>query len=368
MGWEFTLDKKVIITSLILLMTLVNGVNGRPARANRLEVLKTHATALESAFPNQFGFYVKDLGSGEEFSWRGEESWYLASGIKVPVAIEVLRQIELKRFALDTPVLLNAGDYVDGAGHTNRKKQGSQLPVHYLFREMLIYSDNTATDLLIKLAGLENIHRTLRKMVPQGFSEITTLADVRRHVYGFFHPAAFELEGQAFLKLRRTKEHERAVKLATLIGKGSDEFKSVSLSSAYESYYGTNLNSGTLKAYTQLLESLFEGNVLNPESKKLLIQTMIEVRTGKNRIKAGLPRSAAFAHKTGTQYERACDFGLIWKSADQLERPVIIAACTRQIAIRKNAEKVLRLIGQALTESGVLNSPAPVSRQLASER
>ena len=36
-----------------------------------------------------FGVHVRDLDTGQSFSFHGEERWYLASSIKVPVAIAV---------------------------------------------------------------------------------------------------------------------------------------------------------------------------------------------------------------------------------------------------------------------------------------
>lgn len=51
-------------------------------------------------------------------SLRASERWYLASTVKVPVAIAVLRGIDAAQFTLDTPVTLRTADYVDGAGGT----------------------------------------------------------------------------------------------------------------------------------------------------------------------------------------------------------------------------------------------------------
>ena len=39
--------------------------------------------------------------------------------------------------------------------------------------------------------------------MPEGFGPITTLADVRRLIYGELHPAARTLSGKDFLALKR---------------------------------------------------------------------------------------------------------------------------------------------------------------------
>ena len=95
----------------------------------------------------RIGVYVRDLDTGESAGWRTDERWYLASTVKVPIAIAVMRGVERGAWTLDTPVILHAGDYVDGAGSTNRQPVGAQIPVRKLMEQMIIYSDNTASDL-----------------------------------------------------------------------------------------------------------------------------------------------------------------------------------------------------------------------------
>jgi hypothetical protein len=52
--------------------------------------LESRLVALESGFPGELGVHVRELGSGRTWGWRDEESWYLASLVKVPVAIELI--------------------------------------------------------------------------------------------------------------------------------------------------------------------------------------------------------------------------------------------------------------------------------------
>ena len=63
--------------------------------------------------------FVHHLGRNETFSFRADEPWYLASGVKVAVAIAVLQRVERGELALDTRVRLLETDFVDGAGPTN---------------------------------------------------------------------------------------------------------------------------------------------------------------------------------------------------------------------------------------------------------
>jgi beta-lactamase class A len=123
---------------------------------------------------------------------------------------------------------------------------------------------------------------------------------------------------------------------------------------AYDAYYATSLNSATLRAYATLLQKLVKGEVLSQGSTAQLIEIMKRVETGKGRVRAGLPKSIVFAHKTGTQFARFCDFGLAISTGDRDRKPVVIAACTRGIHAEKLAEAALKSLGEAVAASGVL--------------
>ncbi len=306
----------------------------------------------------KLGVYLKDLDTGVSASYHAEEAWYLASTVKVPVAIAIMRRIDQGTMSLDTTVRLMESDYVDGAGPTNRHAPGTSLSVRYLMDQMLIHSDNTASDMLISLVGLEAVNAVTAELVPQGFGPITSLADVRRLIYGQFHPAAQQLSGRDFLRLKQQRsEADRLKLLAALIGVPQNEFKKIRLSEAYERYYATPSNSATLQAYGDLLSALVEGKALSQASTEYLLSVMNRVETGAQRIKAGLPATVSYAHKTGTQVARICDAGLIAPPPFRLADPagrIVVVACVSGAASTAKAERALRGTGEAITASGVL--------------
>ena len=306
----------------------------------------------------ELGVYLKDLDSGVSASYHGDEVWYLASTVKVPVAIAIMRRIDQGTMSLDTTVRLLESDYVDGAGPTNSHAPGTTLSVRYLMDQMLIHSDNTASDMLISLVGLDAINAVTAELVPQGFGPITRLADVRRLIYSEFHPAAQQLSGRDFLRLKQQpKEAGRLSTLAKLLDVQQSEFQKISLSEAYARYYATPFNSASLQAYGDLLSALVEGRAVSRASTEYLISVMNRVETGAQRIKAGLPKTVAYAHKTGTQVSRACDVGLIapppYRQADPAGQ-IVVVACVRGAASTAKAERALRGTGEAITASGVL--------------
>jgi beta-lactamase class A len=365
LGTSQTMNFRILITviplSLLLGLGTLHAAEGRRAstpaakkntarnwQASLLERLEK----LDADYPGELGVYVKDLATGQSLSFRGDESWYVASGIKVLVAIEVFRQIEADLFTLETRLRLKPSDVVDGAGHTNRQARGSWLTVRYLLEEMLIYSDNTATDMLIRLVGLDNVNATGRSLIPAGFFQVTTLADVRRHAYAGLHPKAFTLTGNDLLEIRRHPVNERIEALARVLKVSPDEFAHASLDAPFSAYYATHLNSASLDAYGALLEMLASGKILSAASTQTLMEMLKNVQTGQDRIKAGLPKSVRFAHKTGTQYARICDMGITFSTANAEADRVIIVACSRGLVPRRQANKALRQVGEAVAAAG----------------
>jgi beta-lactamase class A len=309
--------------------------------------LESRMAALESGFPGELGVHVRELGSGRTWGWRDEEPWYLASLVKVPVAIELMARVESGALSLDDRLTLTESDYVDGAGPTNWAPPGARLSLETLLEAMLTVSDNTATDMLIRHLGLAAVNARALALVPEGLGPITPLVEVRRQVYSRLHPEAFALGGMDFIELqKRDSDPARLDWLSHRLGLPHSAWRLPSLDAAFDAYYAEDLNSGRLDAFADLLAALAEGRALGPTATERLLGVMARTRSGEQRLKAGFGPDVAFAHKTGTQRRRACDAGI----ADTGEQRLVVVACVRGVADVALAERVLRDIGRILGE------------------
>lgn len=309
---------------------------------------------LEKQHPGQIGVYIKDLSTGQEYSNHADENWYLASTVKVPMAIEVLRQVDAKKISLDDEVEITTEDYVDGNGPLVFMKPGEKVTIRYLVEQMIVWSDNMASDMLLRVVGLDNVNQLLKSIDP-ALAPVTTLKDVRRHIYGGIHTKGFELQGENFLTLEKTKDPvKRLTKFKKLFNLKNEELQLRDIDEAYSTYYKKNLNSASPRNYSKVLEALWEGNLLGPSSREFLVQTMLKTETGKRRIKAGLKGPWVFAHKTGTQYKRIGDVGYVFSTKDTKRKPLIVVTFVRDIQERKASEKILEKVGEIISKSGVL--------------
>jgi len=340
-----------------------------PAWPARLERELAMVAARHRA---RIGVHVRDLDTGATASYQADQRWYLASMVKVPVALAVLRAVDRGTVSLDTTVSLRTSDYVDGAGSTNLAPVGTHLSVRSLLEQTIVRSDNTAADVLIDLVGLPEVNAGVTALVPRGLQRITTLAEVRRQVYGNLVPNADRLSGPDLLLLRHAQsDAERVRILQRLVDapEAAGRRRQPTLDAAYDSYYATGLNSGRLDAYADLLAALVEGEALSAASTSYLVSLMDRVVTGPHRLKAGLPPGVRFAHKTGTQRRRVCDAGLARWPEGGRERRVLLVACTRDEPSLERAEAALQHVGLAVCRSGLFtpgitdapSCPAPAS-------
>jgi beta-lactamase class A len=101
---------------------------------------------------------------GAAWQHHGDRKFSAASTVKIPIMVEVYRQIDAGRCALDDRVQLSEADKAPGSGVLLHLHAGIELTLNDLIYLMISISDNTATNMLIRLAGLEAINRTMREL------------------------------------------------------------------------------------------------------------------------------------------------------------------------------------------------------------
>lgn len=333
--------------------------------------LTARLQAIEGVFEGELGVYVQNLASGEAYSWRADDPWYLASLIKVPVAAQVLAERQAGTLTLDERLTLARSDFVDGAGPTNWHDPGTPISIRYLMEQMITVSDNTATDMLIDRVGLEAVNQRARTMIvasggnPDEMGPISKLVGVRQGVYGQLHPDARALGGMDFIALRQHPVSQRGQALARALGVSSESFTQPDYDHAFDAYEATGENVGTLSAYGDLLASLLpvqQGwamDDLDAVQRQALLDVMQRTGSGKQRLKAGLGSGISFAHKTGTQQRRSCDAGIAKRDNvdTAAEGPWVIVTCTRGPLAVSAHERAMASVGEAVRYSGALGKP-----------
>ncbi len=108
------------------------------------------------------GVTIQDLTTAERFALRGDTVFTQASAIKLPVLVELFRQVEQGRYGLDDLVTLEQDDIVPGSGVLQRLTPGSvRMTLRDVATLMVTLSDNTATNMIIDRVGMENVNQTM---------------------------------------------------------------------------------------------------------------------------------------------------------------------------------------------------------------
>jgi beta-lactamase class A len=112
-------------------------------------------------FPGTAGVYAKNLTTGEEIAVDPDTVRPTASTIKVPILIELYRQVEAGTVSLDDTLTTNEENSTKGSGILRDLSLGITMRLEDLATLMIVVSDNQATNMLIDLLGKENINNTM---------------------------------------------------------------------------------------------------------------------------------------------------------------------------------------------------------------
>lgn len=306
---------------------------------------------IDERLEGSLGVYVYDTAKNQRYTHNADRDWYLASTIKIPLAIAVLQRVEAGELSLDDTVTLRASDFVDGAGDLLHQQPGTEYTIESLIGKMIRNSDSVATDMLLRIIGVDSFNEQIQEQIPDdGLGRITSILQVRYEAYGIMHEDVEHLSNTDILELRSAPlGPERREMLVQKIGIDQDDLQVPTIWEAFEEYYESDLNSGRLDTMGHLLEKLVSGELLSEEYTAFLLQKMENVTTGTRRIKAGLPPNSRFAHKTGTQVGRACNMGIVFPNPNTREEAVVVTACVKRSSLSA-AEGALKRVGQVLGE------------------
>ena len=106
---------------------------------------------------------VKNLRTGEVFSYKGEDVFPSASIIKVPILISLIDEAAESRLSLSSTVYIEKENTVGGAG-VIQYLSGLPYTLMDLATLMIITSDNTATNKLIEILTMDTVNKTCKDL------------------------------------------------------------------------------------------------------------------------------------------------------------------------------------------------------------
>ena len=269
----------------ISLIAALSSVAASQTPDPNLRLLEAEIGRLSAIAGGKVGVGIIHIESGRELFVNGNEPFPMASTVKVPIAVELLTRVQTGAARLDSMVTVKRSDLHPGSGTLTSlfNDPGVQLSVHNLLELMLLISDNSATDMVLKVAGGgASVNGRLTALGITGISvdrpTIHLIADASG-VTGLGPESSWTLAG--FDSLRR---------LVTPAQR----------SAARTSFYQDRRDTATPQGMARLLAKIHRGEALGPERTAQLLDIMLRCETGAARLKGLLPPGIAVRHKTGS--------------------------------------------------------------------
>ena len=278
-------------------LLLVASALGTPAlAANDAPALQREAQRLSSRLAGEVGVSMLHLPSGRAAHVNADRAFPLASVMKVPVAVHILKLVDEGVLSLQQTVVLGAQDvYPEMGGPMDiHLTAGSALSVRDLLHMMITVSDNNATDILVRLGGgTDAVNQRMRALGIEGVRIDRYIWELLANYYG--NPASqvqpLDAAGYALVA---NSERSPALRREHIDAWNADP-----------------RDTGSTRALTTLLQRSWQGELLSDSSTNVLKQIMAQTRTGAGRLRGVLPPETSVAHKTGTVGDVINDVGVI---------------------------------------------------------
>ena len=241
------------------------------------------------------GFAASHIETGRRLTLNSSGRFPMASAYKLPIAIQMLTLVDEGKAQLERIIKIEPKDIRPGGVPLTDKFNfaESSVSVGDLLEMMLTVSDNTASDLILRLAaGPEAVTARMRSL---GIEDMSIDRSTIEHVFDMFG---------APLPPKSEWGPGRYVDLLTSMPTDIQR-------AAAEQYARDQRDTSTPDAMASLLVHVYRQNLLKPETVKLLLGIMRRCQTGDARLKGLLPAGTELAHKTGTAMGIINDVGII---------------------------------------------------------
>jgi beta-lactamase class A len=259
-----------------------------PPAPPRWDELEGFLAGVRGRFRGSISYYIEDLQTGRAIVWNESQPLPAASVIKLPIAVTVFEQELAGKIRLEDEVVLKATDKADGSGVLKRTRSGTKLTVANLLELMLQRSDNTATNILTDLLGLEEINAACRR---QGLA--TTC--MPRYI--------MDLEARD----NRIENYTSAADMA------------------------------------RLLKALYGRRILDEAGSARLLE-ILKGQHVRDRLPRYLPPGVVIAHKTGLMKDACHDVGIIYGR----NHDYVVAVLTTEFGSFTQAKQAIGQIGRAV--------------------
>ncbi|MBN2205186.1 MAG: serine hydrolase, partial [Thermoleophilia bacterium] len=291
-----------------------------------------------------------------------DERFPLASVFKIPVMVEVMRQVDRGVLRLDERLTLTEADKSPGSTLIHCHP-GLAMTVRDLLYLMITLSDNTATDMLWRRIGLGSVNAAMTAL---GLADIDCFLPDREYFLMSCGAGSdwqgldgagvvarwrgFEAAGTTDAALRRVLEEN-----ADLDGAAFRRLYDARWGYSGERDYDDGFtidqaldNQGTPRDVMELLAMIAEGRCASAPSCRLMVEVMSR-QEWREKIPAGLPAGLLIANKTGGVSGTSNDAALVY-TREQVPLVMVVFCKGLSLAATARAPRVIARIAACLYE------------------
>jgi beta-lactamase class A len=257
--------------------------------------LEREISRLATIAGGTMGVAAVHLESGREVYLNRDVPFPMASSVKVAIATELLSRVDRRTLRLDSMIALKPNDLHPGSGTLTElfDDPGVVLSVRNLLELTLLISDNSATDIVLRLAG--GGAAVTRRMQELGIQGVRIDRPTNRLIADWLGVALSDTA-------------QPTIEQFNVLARG---LNAEQRSAAAKAFDIDPRDTATPAGMAALLSTIWRGKALKPETTKLLLDIMTRSTTGTTRIKGMLPPTISVAHKTGTIGGTTNDVGIV---------------------------------------------------------
>ncbi len=247
------------------------------------------------------GVSATHIETGRTVSLRGGDGFPMASAVKIPFAVQLMSLVEDGKASLERMVPLAPKDLHPGSGTLSELffHPGVSLSLENYMELMLVISDNTAADVVLREGG--GPEAVTAKMKSLGLPGIRVDRNIAILISDWMGARAIPPESEW--------THDMWDKLYNAVPEREHM-------QARRAQWADPRDTATPDDMTKLVTRIWKRNLFSTRNSAVLLGMLERCQTGKSRLKGLLPAGTPVSHKTGTLGGVADDVGVITLPGD----------------------------------------------------
>ncbi|MBI4541172.1 MAG: serine hydrolase [Gemmatimonadetes bacterium] len=271
--------------------------------------VESRIRARMDALDAKNSLYAKHLPTGREIAVRADEPISSHSVIKIPIMVLAFRDAEAGRLDLDERHTVTADELRGGMGLLRTFAPGLQPTYRNIVTQMIITSDNTATDIILRKVGRERVNEMLEELGYRETRVLTTTGDLFR--------ARWIMEDSAYASLTDREVYERG------FPRGGPEVTEREFLFEGKHWFGRT----TAREMSRLLEQIYNGELASRQASDEMIEILRRQFYNSRLPQRVRHQGVGVAHKTGDGPPYAAnDVGILFYEGG----PAIVSIFTHQ--------------------------------------